>query len=701
MSESQHPFLADDFHIRWSQLTPDHVEADIEAAIAEAKERIDSICQVNPEEATYENTFGALEKATESLTRGWGRLHHLNAVRDHKEQRDELEKMLPKVAAFQTSIPLNDDLWKLLKAFSKSEAAKALDPVRARFIEETCHEFRDSGADLSPDDKKRMEALETTLAERTQKFGKNVLDSLNEWSLVVEDESELAGLPESAKSAALADAIANKKATEGEPKWRFTLQFPSMYPILQYADSEELRRKVHEGNCAIGCGEKFENSGLVWEITKLRQEKAELLGFEHFADLNLQQSMVRKGSTALNFVEDLHERILPAFKAEVKQLEEYRAQKTGEPVGPLQPWQFTYWAERQRKELYDFNDEDLRPYFAVDKVMEGLFGLTSRLFGISISLRDSAYYEPGSGQSNGVTEVWHPEVSFYELSDSESGDHLGSFYADWHPRESKRPGAWMNYLKAGLPPQNGTAREPHLGLIVGNLTKPVGDKPALLTHNEVETLFHEFGHLLHQLLSEVSVKSLSGVNVPRDWVELPSQIMENFCWDREALDFFAHHNETGEPIPQELFDKMVAARNYMSATAFMRQLSFGKLDLELHMHLNRYVDRDLDEVDREILETYKVPLASESPTMARRFNHLFEHSTGYAAGYYSYKWSEVLDADAFTRFRKEGVLNGETGRAFRETILSKGNSKPVDELYRDFMGRDPELQPLLERSGLA
>lgn len=701
MSEPQHPFLADEFHIRWSQLTPDHVESDIEAAINEAKERIAAICQVNADEITYENTFGALENATEALNRGWGRLHHLDSVRSSDPQRDELKKMIPRVAAFETSIPLNEDLWKLLKAFSESEAARALDPVRSRFVEETCHEFRNNGADLAPDDKKRMETLETELAELTQKFGDNVRDSLNEWNLIVEDEAELAGLPDSAKQGALAEAIAKKDATNEAPKWRFTLQQPSSFPISQYADNEELRRKVYEGNCSMGRGEKYDNSALIWEITKLRQEKAEMLGFPHFADLNLQQSMVRNGSTALKFVEDLHDRILSAFRDEVKQLEEYRAQKTGEPAGPLNPWDFTYWSEKQRKDLYDFNDEDLRPYFAVDKVMEGLFGLTSRLFGISITLRESAYYEPGSGPSNGLPEVWHPEVSFYDLNDSESGDHLGSFYADWHPRESKQPGAWMNRLKVGLPPQNGSAREPHLGLIIGNMTKPVGDKPALLTHNEVETLFHEFGHLLHQLLSEVSVKSLSGVNVPRDWVELPSQIMENFCWDREALNFFAHHQETGEPIPQELFDKMVAARNYMSATAFMRQLSFGKLDLELHMHLNRYLDRDLDEVDREILETYKVPLASASPTMARRFNHLFSSPTGYSAGYYSYKWSEVLDADAFTRFRTEGVLNEETGRAFRETILSKGNSKPVDELYRDFMGRDPELQPLLERSGLA
>lgn len=458
---------------------------------------------------------------------------------------------------------------------------------------------------------------------------------------------------------------------------------------------------VFEGRGSIGRSGKFDNSTLVWEIVRLRQEKAELLGFANFADLNLQRSMVGNGSSALGFVEDLHERIVDAFRNECLQIESYKARKTGKEVNRLEPWEVSYWAEKQRKEQYDFDDEDLRPFFQVDNVMEGLFGLTSRLFGVTITPRRGIFVESGSSHSGEEVEVWHPEVSFYDLHDSESGELLGSFYADWHPRESKRSGAWMNYLETGLPGSGDNERKPHLGLITGNLTKPIGDQPALLTHSEVETIFHEFGHLLHQLLSDVPVKSLSGVNVPRDWVELPSQIMENFCWDRDSLNFFARHHETGDPIPDELFEKMIAARNYLSASTTMRQLALGKLDLELHTQPAAYLDRDLDEVDQEILENYKAALASPTPTIARQFNHLFDSPGGYAAGYYSYKWSEVLDADAFTRFRAEGVLNPDTGRAFRDHILSKGNSRPVDELYRDFMGRDPELQPLLERNGLA
>ncbi len=697
----EHPFLAEKFHIRWSQLIPEKVEVDIEAGILEAQQRIDEICSVPPEQLTYGNTFAALEAATESLSRGWGRLNHLSSVRDNDAQRSALNKMLPKVTAFHASIPLNAKLWATLKSFAESESVKNLDIVSGRFVEETCAEFRDAGADLPAEKKARMAQLQSELAEATKKFGENVLDSVKEWELVVEDEAMLAGLPESARASARADAEAKGLGSPETPCWRFNMQFPSFYPVLQYADSEELRKMVFEGRGSIGRTDKFDNSTLVWKIVELRQEKAELLGFTNFADLNLQRSMVGNGGRALGFVEDLHGRIVDAFQNECRQLENYKAQKTGIETTPLEPWEVSYWAEKQRKEQYDFDDEDLRPYFQVDNVMEGLFGLTSRLFGVTITPRQSVFLEPGASPSEDKIEVWHPEVSFYDLHDSESGELLGSFYADWHPRESKRSGAWMNYLETGLPGNGDKERKPHLGLITGNLTKPIGDQPALLTHSEVETIFHEFGHLLHQLLSDVPVKSLSGVNVPRDWVELPSQIMENFCWDRESLNFFARHHETGESIPEDLFQKMIAARNYLSASATMRQLALGKLDLELHIQPGAYLDRDLDEVDQEILKNYKALLASPTPTIARQFNHLFDSPGGYAAGYYSYKWSEVLDADAFTRFRAEGVLNPDTGRAFRDQILSKGNSRPVDELYRDFMGRDPELQPLLERNGLA
>ena len=524
-----------------------------------------------------------------------------------------------------------------------------------------------------------MFEINSELAQETQKFGENVLDSTNAWEIYVTDESELAGLPDSAKATAAEDA----KSKDKEGQWRFTQQFPSMYPIMQYAESDALRKKIWDGGGTIGHGGDHDNSDLTWNIIKLRQEKATLLGFANFADQVLERRMAKNGKGALDFTTDLHAKIADRFREETAELQNYKAQKTGKESGPLEPWDVAFWSEKRRKELYAFDDEALRPYFPVDQVMDGLFSLTSKLFGIKITTSEA--------------ETWHPEVKFYEIHDTASGDHFGSFYADWHPRESKRGGAWMNYLETGLP----NPRTPHLGLICGNMSKPTGDKPALLTHREVETVFHEFGHLLHHLLSDVSIKSLAGVNVPWDFVELPSQIMENFCWDRESLDLFAKHYETGETIPAELFDKMVAARNYLSASTFMRQLALGKIDLELHLNFDKYQGRNLDEVDREILADYKAKLATNGPSMIRRFSHLFSSPVGYAAGYYSYKWAEVLDADAFTRFRKEGILNSETGMAFRTEILAKGNSRPVDESYRQFMGRNPEQAALLERSGLS
>ena len=692
-----HPFLAPEFHVRWSTLVPAAVEPDITHALDLAKKAIESICTQDVATATYESTFLALEEATEELGHGWGRLNHLDSVSDNPAQREALNKMLPEVTDFYSSLPLNARLWSALKAFAESPETDKLDAVKKRFVEETLADFRQSGADLPAHQKQRIAEIEADLSKLTKQYAERVLDSTNAWDMVITDESKLAGLPESAKAGAAANARAKGIATDEQPAWRFTLQFPSMYPIMQHLHDDSIRRQVWEGSSKVGAYGEYDNTALVWRILELRHEKASLLGHRHFADLTLLRRMAKTGSSALEFIENLHARILPAFHADYSQLAQYKAAQSGQPVDMLEPWEVAYWAERQRQENYDLDDEALRPYFPVDGVMSGMFEIASRLFGISIKQLDTVFIAPGTPDAtpSNAVETWHPEVCFYEIHDSVTGTHHGSFYADWHPRESKRGGAWMNSLHTG------NAGEPHLGLIIGNMSPPVDGRPALLTHSEVETIFHEFGHLLHGMLSQVPVKSLSGTNVPWDFVELPSQIMENFCWDRESLDLFARHHESGETLPDDLFAKMIAAKNYLSASAFMRQLAFSKIDLELHIHLDSWLGKDLDAVDREILTDYRAQLKTETPTMLRRFNHIFSSPTGYAAGYYSYKWSEVLDADAFTRFQNEGILNPETGRAFREHILSKGNSAPADELYRRFMGRDPELEPLLVRAGLA
>jgi len=673
------PFLSEAFEIAWSSLTPEHVAEDVRAAIATSRANLDAIAAVPAAEVTLANTLLAFESSTETLNSAWGLVSHLKSVRETAELREAYNAVLPEVTDFTSGIYLNEPVWQSIKAFSTSPEAAALTGVQRRLLDETVADFQQSGIDLPAEQKARLMQVKARLAEVTEKYGENVLDSTNAWEWVITDQALLAGLPPSN----LETAKASAKSKGHENACRLTLHTPSIVPVLEHVSVEETRRTVWEASITIGRKEPWDNTALIWEIVALRRELAQLLGKSTFADHVLERRMARNEATALGFVEDLHRRTKAAFDAECAELVEYRAAKLGISPTPLQPWDVAFWSERMRQERYEFDDEQLRPYFPIDRVLAGMFEIAQRIFAVKITER--------------TAEVWHPDVKFYDLHDA-SGDHLGSFYADWHPREDKRQGAWMNYLKTGTPPAPGKARAPHLGLICGNLSPSVDGRPALVRHSEVETIFHEFGHLIHHLFGEVSVKSLNGIHVPWDFVELPSQIMENFCWDRQCLDFFARHHETGEAIPEELFQKMIAARNFRSASFMMRQLALGKLDFELHRYQGEA--RDLDAVAERILDGYIMPLATKSPTMARRFTHLFSDSVGYACGYYSYKWAEVLDADAFTRFQKEGVLNAQTGLDFRAKILSQGNSREPAELFRDFMGRDPDPEALLERSGL-
>ncbi len=716
-------FLEDVAHIRWSQLRPDTVPEAVGEALKNAEAQIQAIADQEPSGATFVSTFLALEEADEVLTRAWGRVCHLDSVCNSNALRKVYNEWLPKVSAFHAQIPLNANLWAILKRVAEDNAALSeLSAVERRLVEKTTRQFRQNGAELEPAEKERFEEIKKALVEKTQKFSENVLDATNAFELIVEEEDSLAGLPQMAKEAARASAIAKAKekreagelfsdggeetSEEQKPAWRFTLQAPSLMPVLQYLDDDGMRKTLWEAFSRVGREEPYANGALVEEILALRQEMAELLGYAHFADRVLESRMAKNGEEALTFVEDLHKRIRDQFRQEIHELEAFKAETTGEPVDRLEPWELAYWSEKLRRARYDFDAEALRPYFAIGEVLGGMFRLAEELFGIRLEERQVVCREKPSENSvsaEGEIEVWHEEVTFYDVFD-QGGEHLGGFYADWHPRESKRGGAWMNYLKTGLPPEvtrNGV-RKPHIGLICGNLTPSVDGKPALLTHGEVETIFHEFGHLLHHLLGNVAIKSLNGVNVVWDFVELPSQLMENFCWERISLDRFARHHETGEPIPEELFQKMLAARHFQAAMVTMRQLCFGKMDLELHLHFQDLRNRagGLDAAIDSVIADYQVPTRTPRPNTSHSFGHLFSSPMGYAAGYYSYKWAEVLDADAFTRFQKDGVLSAAVGREFREQILSQGNARDAGELFRSFMGRDPDLNALLRRSGL-
>ncbi|HVU25975.1 MAG TPA: M3 family metallopeptidase [Opitutus sp.] len=684
------PFLDPNFEIRWSQLRPELIAPAITTALERAQMAIDAIAGRDLGALTYENTFLAVEQATEELNQAWGKVTHLQSVADSPALREAHNAMLPKVSAFFARIPLNEPLWRRLKAFAATPAAPGLAGIHRRFVDETVKDFQQAGADLAPAQRARLEAVQTELAELTQKYSENVLDATNAWQLVVTEEARLAGLPAHAKAAARRSAEA-----KGAAGWRFTLHQPSQEPFMVYLEDAALRREMWSAATAVGAVAPQDNTGLIGRILTLRAEKAALVGKAHFADVVLERRMAKSGAAALVFLEDLQRRATEAFGREGRELEEFKAAQTGRPATRLAPWELAFWAEKLRHARYDFDEEVLRPYFPADRVIAGLFELATRVFGLRIVER-TAGTMPGP-QS---VEVWHEEVKFYEVRDA-GGRHVGSFYADWHPRESKRGGAWMNYLITGGPERDGR-RAPHLGLICGNLTPPAEGRPALLTHREVETIFHEFGHLLHHLLGEVEIKSLNGVNVAWDFVELPSQIMENWCWERESLDLFARHHETGAVIPEDIFRKMTAARTFRAAAAMMRQLALAKMDLVLHVRTAEFAAAaDVEPLVRAAVADCLVPTEPPAPTIVKRFTHIFADPVGYAAGYYSYKWAEVLEADAFTRFKREGVFNARTGADFVAQILSRGNSADPAELYRGFMGRDPDLAALLRRSGLA
>ncbi len=684
------PFLDPSFEIRWSLLSADQVEPAIAEALERAQAAIDAIASRDLTDLSYGTTFLALERATEELNAAWAKVTHLQSVADAPALRAAHNAVLPRVSAFYARIPLNAELWKRLRAFAGTPEAAALRGIHRRFVDETVADFRQAGADLPPAERARLEAIQSELAEITQKFSENVLDATNAWQLVVEDGARLEGLPGHAKEAALQAASAKGLGSPEKPAWRFTLQAPSTEPFLTYLADEGLRREMWTAAASVGARAPHDNTGLVGRILALRAEKAALLGKASFADLVLARRMAKSGDRALAFLEDLRGRCAAPFGRECREIEEFRGRATGRPAGRLAPWEMAYWSEKLRRETYAFDEEALRPYFPMERVVSGLYDLAGRVFGLAIVERTGP----------GAPEVWHPDVTFYDVRDGR-GRHVGSFYADWYPRESKRGGAWMNYLLTGGPRPDGT-RAPHLGLICGNLTPPSGGKPALLTHREVETIFHEFGHLLHHLLGEVEIKSLNGTNVAWDFVELPSQIMENWCWERESLDLFARHFETGEPIPEPLFRAMTAARNFRSASATMRQVAFSKMDLLLHVRAAEYSKApDIEPLARAAVADCLVPTEPPAPTIVKRFTHLFADPVGYAAGYYSYKWAEVLEADAFTRFRREGLFSRRVGEEFVSKILSRGNSADPAELFRDFMGRDPDLQALLVRSGLA
>ena len=690
MDYNTHPFLVNDLLVKWSLLTASHVEPDIKYAIDLAKQQIEEIINTKDEDICYNTVFKKYDDLGYELNIGFERLDHLVATHETKELREAHAKVLPLVMEFQSSIMLNSKLWNVIKKAAEKSKTENLSPAQRRFIDLTIKEFKESGADLPEDKKKRVQEIDVELGNLTKKFADNVKDSTNKGELYITKEEDLKGLPQSAIDAAKADAT-----EKGHPdQWRFSLQYPSRYPVMMFLDNDDIRKQMYEISKTIGRGGEYDNTENVKKITALRDEKAHILGFNTFGDLVTNRRMAGNGSNALKFVEDLHKKVYPQFLKEVEGVKNYMKSKN--VTIPLKPWNFQYWGEKQRKELYDFDEEELKPYFNSKKVFEGLFKIVQTLYGIEVREKSTYCRAEGEPEQPDKVEVWHKDVMYFEVYDIASGKQLGGLYADLYPREDKRDGGWMSNLSGGCPSEG----RPNIVFLNTNINKPIGDKPALITHDEVSTIFHEFGHCLHGIFYDGEVKSLSGMHVPWDYIELPSQFHENFVWEKEALDLFAKHYQTNELIPEELFKKMIAARNYLSAYYFIRQLYFCRIDLALHQEYEKYKDMGLEEIEDKVASEYRIDYHEPNVSMYRNFGHLFSTPVGYAAGYYSYKWAEVLDADCFSRFQKEGVFNKETGMAFRKEILEKGNSIPVQEEFRNFMGRDPSQEALLKRSGI-
>jgi oligopeptidase A len=678
MSEAENPLLSYRFEVPFDAVRAEHVEPAVDALLARSRERLAQISQ-DTGERTYANTLGALDEATEELEHAMAIVGHLESVATTPALREAYNAVQPKVSELYAGIPLDEHLYAALRTFADTLEAKDLAPAQKRFLTTTLDDFRRHGAELSPANKKRLAELSVELTKLTTQYSQNLLDATNAFDVVVTDKARLSGLPDSAIEAALESARA--RAIEGG--YRFTLKQPSYLAVLTYADDAALREQLYRAFNTRATVAPYDNRPLIAEIIRLRREKARLVGFQDFADFTLDDRMAKNGARARSFVDDLRKATLPYFQRENQALVDFRRELEGNDAPELRPWDVAYYAEKLRKARYDFDEEQLRPYFSVDAVLHGMFELVSRIYGVKVQRDDAA-------------PRYHKDVRYYRMV-GEDGAEIGAFYADLYPREDKRGGAWMADFITGRP-EGKHAR--HLGVMCANASPPVGGKPALLMHHDVETLFHEFGHLLHHLLGRAKVRSLAGTRVAWDFVELPSMIMENFCWERSVLDLFARHYESNAPLPDELLEKLQRTRTFRAANMQMRQLGFAAMDLALHIDYEPARDGDVMQYARKIMQEHSAVTLPDDYAMVAGFSHLFSSPVGYAAGYYSYKWAEVLEADAFSRFAEAGVFSRSVGDEFRERILSRGNEADPMELYKAFMGREPSPSALLKRAGL-
>lgn len=661
----------------FSQIKPEHVLPAIQEALKNCRHTIETVLTKNSQ-YTWDNLIQPIDEMDEKFSRAWSPVSHLNSVKNSPELREAYEACLPLLSEYSTWVGQHKPLYQAYKQIKESEEYTKLTKAQKKVIDNALRDFELSGIGLPEDEQKRYGEIVAKLSELSSKYSNNVLDATMGWTKLITNLDDLTGMPESALAAAKEQAKA-----KGQEGWLLTLDIPSYLPIMTYCDNRDLRFELYQAYNTRASDQgpnagKWDNTEIIKQILSLRDELAHLLGFETYADKSLATKMAESTQQVIEFLTDLASKAKPQGEKELADLKRYAYEFFG--ASDIKPWDIAYYSEKQKQYLYTINDEELRPYFPEQTVINGLFEVVHRVFGITAK------------QRQGV-EVWDPEVKFYDLYNTD-GELKGSFYLDLYAREHKRGGAWMDDCIGRMRFADGHVQKP-VAYLTCNFNRPIGDKPALFTHNEVTTLFHEFGHGLHHMLTEIDVSSVAGINgVPWDAVELPSQFLENWCWEPEALAFISGHYETGEPLPAEMLEKMLDAKNYQAALFILRQLEFGLFDFKLH-----------SQKDPDILETLKQvrELVAVVPTVEwGRFPHAFSHifAGGYAAGYYSYLWAEVLSADAFSRFEEEGIFNTKTGNAFLDKILSQGGSDEPMTLFKNFRGREPQLEALLRHYGI-
>jgi len=668
----------------FSKIKPEQVETAIDSILTENRAKIDSLLK-NNETYSWENLIQPLEELDDRLNRTWSPVSHMNSVVNSDALRGAYNACLPKLTEYGTELGQHQGIFNAIKSIVDSPGFKDLNLAQKKALENEMRDFHLSGIDLQETQKTRFKEIKQALSKLTTKFEENVLDATHAWDKHITDESKLAGLPASAR--AMAKQSAEQHEKDG---WLFTLEFPSYYAVMTYANDRAFREEMYTAYVTRASDQgpnagKWDNSKIMLDILDLRHELAQLLGYENFAEYSLTTKMASDPAQVITFLTDLATRSKEMAAKELEELSKFAAATDG--IDKLHSWDFSYYSEKLKHHTFSISDEDLKPYFPEHRVISGMFDIVNKLYGLTIKERKNI-------------DTWHTDARFFEIFD-ESNQLRGQFYLDLYARKNKRGGAWMDECISRL--RSGDKIQTPVAYLTCNLTPPIGKAPALFTHDEVVTLFHEFGHGLHHMLTQIDYASVSGISgVPWDAVELPSQFMENWCWEREALDIMAKHYQTGEPLPENLYNSMKASKNFESGMQMIRQLEFAIFDLQMHLTYEP-ASKSTGDFVQQTLDKVRGKIAVIKPPTYNRFQHGFSHifAGGYAAGYYSYKWAEVLSADAFSKFEDNGIFDRKTGLEFLNNVLEQGGSRDPMELFIAFRGREPTIDALLRHSGIA